>query len=103
MAGSLFVMPKRHVESISDLTESESQELGPVIKKMSELLTKKLSPQKVYVCSFGEVLKHVHFHIVPRGAMLPANGPQVIQEIFAERKHVCDFPAAESVIRLLKS
>ncbi len=64
--GFLVVKLKRHCEHLSELTPAESAALGPVIQVTCQALTEVLSPAKVYVCSFGEGVKHVHFWVLPR-------------------------------------
>lgn len=64
--GFLIVKLKRHCEHIADLTPAEAASLGPVLQATSQVLARVLKPAKVYVCSFGEGVKHIHFWVLPR-------------------------------------
>ena len=64
--GFLIVKLKRHCEQIADLTPAEAASLGPVLQATCQALTRVLRPAKVYVCSFGDGVKHVHFWVLPR-------------------------------------
>jgi diadenosine tetraphosphate (Ap4A) HIT family hydrolase len=66
--GFLIVKLKRHCEHLAELTQEEAVTLGPVIQATSFALADVLKPAKVYVCSFGDGIKHIHFWILPRQA-----------------------------------
>ena len=66
--GFLVIKLKRHCEHLAELTPEEAAGLGPVMRTTCLALTKVLRPAKVYVCSFGEGIKHVHFWVLPRPA-----------------------------------
>jgi diadenosine tetraphosphate (Ap4A) HIT family hydrolase len=64
--GFLIVKLKRHCEHLAELTPEEAAALGPMIQTTCAALTAVLKPAKVYVCSFGDGVKHVHFWVLPR-------------------------------------
>jgi diadenosine tetraphosphate (Ap4A) HIT family hydrolase len=64
--GFLIVKLKRHCEHLAELTPEESAALGPVLRGTCAAVTEALQPAKVYVCSFGDGVKHVHFWVLPR-------------------------------------
>jgi diadenosine tetraphosphate (Ap4A) HIT family hydrolase len=64
--GFLIVKLKRHCEHLSELTPEEAASLGPTIQMACKALMQVLKPAKVYVCSFGDGVKHIHFWILPR-------------------------------------
>jgi diadenosine tetraphosphate (Ap4A) HIT family hydrolase len=64
--GFLIVKLKRHCEHLAELTRQEADALGPVIQMTCAALTAALQPAKVYVCSFGDGVKHIHFWVLPR-------------------------------------
>lgn len=64
--GYLILSPLRHVESYSDLNQTEIQYMGIVMKLVVTALEKIDDIQKVYVANFGEETIHFHMHIFPR-------------------------------------
>jgi diadenosine tetraphosphate (Ap4A) HIT family hydrolase len=64
--GFLIVKLKRHCEHLAELTREEAATLGPVIHTACSALKQILKPAKVYVCSFGDGVKHIHFWVLPR-------------------------------------
>ena len=64
--GFLIVKLKRHCEHLAELTPEEAAALGPVIQMTCAALSAVLKPAKVYVCSFGDGVKHIHFWVLPR-------------------------------------
>jgi diadenosine tetraphosphate (Ap4A) HIT family hydrolase len=74
LAGWLVVVPRRHIESIHELSDDESVELGRLLRLTSRALVEVLGCQKTYVMMFAEAagFNHVHFHVVPRAHDLDA-------------------------------
>ena len=64
--GFLIVKLKRHCEHVAELTPEEAASLGPVLTATCAAVREVLKPAKVYVCSFGDGVKHIHFWILPR-------------------------------------
>ena len=64
--GFLIIKLKRHCEHLAQLTPQEAGALGPVMQTTCLALSEVLKPAKVYVCSFGDGVKHIHFWILPR-------------------------------------
>ena len=64
--GFLVIKLKRHCEHLAELTPAEAADLGPVMRTTCLALTEVLRPAKVYLCSFGDGVKHVHFWALPR-------------------------------------
>ena len=102
LAGWLILKPKRHVEHLAGLTRDEANGLGPHISKISEAMQSALDAERVYVCSFGEMIAHVHFYLLPRYADMPRNGGEVLQLMFSGRSPwACsDQEAAEAADRV---
>lgn len=55
--------------------------MGPLIEKVSNAVMQALEPERVYLCSFGEVVKHVHLYFVPRYADMPPVGPGILVQM----------------------
>jgi len=64
--GFLIIKLKRHCEYLAELSSQEALTLGPLIQTTCSALTEILKPAKVYVCSYGDGVKHVHFWVLPR-------------------------------------
>jgi diadenosine tetraphosphate (Ap4A) HIT family hydrolase len=64
--GFLIMKLKRHCEHLAELTPKEAETLGPIIRTACLALTEVCKPAKVYVCSFGDRIRHIHFWVLPR-------------------------------------
>jgi diadenosine tetraphosphate (Ap4A) HIT family hydrolase len=73
LPGWLVVLPRRHVESVDQLTDDEAAALGPVLRMVSGALVEVLGCAKTYVVMFAEApgFPHLHFHVIPRAADMP--------------------------------
>jgi len=102
LAGFLILQPIRHVEHVGDLSSEEAMAVGPILARSSQALMRVLAPDKVYVCSFGTEVKHVHFYLVPRLDAMPADlsGPELLNEVFTGRWSCSDEEAADIAARV---
>lgn len=76
--GQCIVVPKRHVQNIRELSESEAGSLFKTVRSVSVILEEYLHPdafnygfnEGIYS---GQTVEHLHFHIMPRfkGDTLP--------------------------------
>ncbi len=64
--GFLVIKLKRHCEHLAGLSSGEARSIGPLIQATCSALTDLLRPAKVYVSSYGDGVKHVHFWVLPR-------------------------------------
>lgn len=102
LLGMFIVQPKRHVEHIHELTLDEIITSAPLIRNLCLAVYNVIHPQKIYVCSFGDGLKHVHFIILPRTEAMPANGRLVFREVVEEKKWTCTEEDAIGIVRIVK-
>ncbi len=70
--GELIVKLRRHAESLAALAPAEAAALGPVLRAAVAAVERVIRPERVYVASYGERLRHLHFFLLPRMASLPA-------------------------------
>lgn len=66
--GTLVVKPKRHVTRVSELTEPETGELGPLLRDAAAVVDELLRPEQVYVCLWshaGGRPGHIHYVVQP--------------------------------------
>ena len=100
--GTLIVKPKRHVVHVWNLTEGETAELGPLLRRTAAVVAELTSPEQVYVSLWshaGGVPVHVHFVVQPVTRVLMdeigAHGPQLQVAMFASGEE----PPADEVER----
>ncbi len=55
-----------HVKEMTDLLPEDRQYLMVVVLTVEEVLRRLLSPDKINLASFGNVVPHLHWHVIPR-------------------------------------
>jgi diadenosine tetraphosphate (Ap4A) HIT family hydrolase len=66
--GTLIVKPKRHVTRVSELTEREASELGPLLHRAAAVVEELVAPDQVYTCLWshaGGMPVHIHYVVQP--------------------------------------
>jgi histidine triad (HIT) family protein len=73
VAGHMLVIPKRHVEKLSDLSKKECEELFGVAVKLQDTITRKLAPgcdmsqhHRPFIKQGRLKINHLHVHLIPR-------------------------------------
>ena len=101
LPGWLVLVPRRHVETMADLTEDEAVELGRLQVATSRALHEVLGCAKTYVIQFAEAegFAHTHVHVVPRAADLPDDriGPAVFGYLARPEAEWVDQPAMDAL------
>lgn len=64
--GFCRVILNRHVKEMTDLPESDRQSLMRVVFAVEQALTTLMHPEKINLASLGNLVPHVHWHIIPR-------------------------------------
>ena len=89
--GTLIVKPRRHVTSVSDLTDDEASELGPLLRTASLVAGELVPAEQVYNCLWshaGGVAMHIHYVVQPVTTDLmerhASHGPALQVAMFAE-------------------
>jgi diadenosine tetraphosphate (Ap4A) HIT family hydrolase len=72
IAGQGFIVLKRHCENVADLSRTEQESLGVMMAATADAMTRTLHAEKVHFGLYGEGVKHIHLHVTPRTAALPA-------------------------------
>lgn len=74
LLGWLVLVARRHIDAIDELTDEEAAELGILVRRASVALKEVTGCVKTYVVQFAEHPDHphVHFHVIPRMADIPA-------------------------------
>jgi len=71
--GHMLVVPKKHYENMEAIPEAELKELIIAVKKIGALLKNKLGATGYNIAenndpSAGQIIPHLHFHLIPRRA-----------------------------------
>ena len=107
LLGWLVLVPRRHLESVGELTAAEAQELGELLRSVSACLKAELGCLKTYVMQFAEHPSHphVHFHVVPRMPDMPAEniGANVFNYLAADPSERVTEAAMNALAERLRS
>lgn len=66
--GFLRVILHRHVRELTDLDAAERQSLMAVAFAVEEAVRETMEPDKMNLASLGNLVPHVHWHVIPRFA-----------------------------------
>lgn len=66
--GFCRVILNRHVGEMTDLPDAERQRLMQVVFALEAALRRLMHPDKINLASLGNVVPHVHWHVIPRFA-----------------------------------
>ena len=64
--GFLRVVLNAHVKEMTDLLEADQRTLMQVVMASESALREVMSPDKINLASFGNVVPHLHWHVIPR-------------------------------------
>lgn len=64
--GFCRVILKHHVKEMSDLTPKDRIRLMEVVWKTEQAVRNVMRPDKVNLASLGNVVPHLHWHVIPR-------------------------------------
>lgn len=71
--GRGFIVLKRHCEHLSEITPQEAAALEPMMRRTAQVVMAVLQPVKVHFGLYAEGVRHIHWHVMPRMAYLPAS------------------------------
>lgn len=78
--GYFYMAPKRHIENWHEFTEAELKEIGPLIKKVEEVLKEEIDLERLYTITISEAMRHIHFHLIPREVNSDIRGISLIEQ-----------------------
>lgn len=89
--GFCRVILNRHIAEMTDLAPTERSRLMMTVMKVEQALRDVMQPDKINLASLGNVVPHVHWHVIPRFE----NDPHFPNPIWGARvrKTQRDFPA----------
>lgn len=64
--GYLHLETKRHIEHWSDLNEAEQHDFFQIVKVVESALKEVIGSERLYMTSMNELVRHLHFHLIPR-------------------------------------
>ena len=73
LAGWTMFHTQRHVQGPAHFTDAEAAKFGPALRHITRTLEQVTGAPRVYVVAFGESTPHMHAHLIPRYADLPAD------------------------------
>jgi diadenosine tetraphosphate (Ap4A) HIT family hydrolase len=66
--GFCRVILNRHVKEMTDLSEAERARLMSVVFAVEAAVRATVQPDKINLASLGNVVPHLHWHVIPRFA-----------------------------------
>lgn len=66
--GFCRVILKRHIKEMTDLNAAERSAMMEIVFAVEAALREALQPTKINLASLGNVVPHLHWHIIPRFA-----------------------------------
>ena len=66
--GFCRVILNRHVKEMTDLPEDERMRLMAAVFEVEAAVRETLQPDKINLASLGNVVPHLHWHVIPRFA-----------------------------------
>lgn len=69
--GHVLVIPRKHAETLMELSEKEAGRLFETVRKVGEMAMKGVQAQGLSIAqsngqAAGQVVAHAHFHVIPR-------------------------------------
>ncbi|GAB6045717.1 HIT domain-containing protein [Caminibacter profundus] len=96
--GYVRVITQKHIKELSELSDNEAIRLTLVIKKIENAIIKILRPDKVNIVSLGNMVPHLHIHIIPRFI----NDPWWPGATFCKKNREFNYPITQKDIEKLK-
>ncbi|GGC81232.1 HIT family protein [Undibacterium terreum] len=64
--GFCRVIWNAHVKEMTDLPAAERNEVMDAVWKLETAIRKVMQPHKINLASFGNMVPHLHWHVIPR-------------------------------------
>jgi diadenosine tetraphosphate (Ap4A) HIT family hydrolase len=64
--GYIRIITQKHIKEFSDLEDKEIIQIMQSVKNIEKTMIKLLNPDKINIAEFGNMVPHLHFHIIPR-------------------------------------
>ena len=86
--GYIRVIANKHIKEFSELSDKEAIDIMLAIKKIEKKMLEFLRPDKVNIASLGNMVPHLHIHIIPRYE----NDPWWPGTTFCDKKRDFEYP-----------
>ncbi len=86
--GYIRVITNKHLKEFSELNDEEAVKLTLAIKKIEKKMIKFLNPDKINIANLGNMVPHLHIHIIPRYK----NDPWWPGATFCEKQKEFNYP-----------
>ena len=95
--GFLRVILTAHVKDMSDLPPADRQRLFDVVLRAESALRDVMAPDKINLASLGNVVPHLHWHVIPRFA----DDPHFPNAVWGARLRDAPHPAPDDLVERL--
>ena len=86
--GYIRIITQKHIKELSELSDDEAIEIMMATKKIEKAMLKFLKPDKINIASLGNIVPHLHIHIIPRYQ----NDPWWPEATFCNKKRDFSYP-----------
>ena len=84
--GFCRVVWEAHVKEMTDLSEDDRLHFMEVVFAVESVLREHLDPEKINLASLGNLVPHIHWHVIPRYC----DDPHYPQTIWAKAQRATD-------------
>jgi diadenosine tetraphosphate (Ap4A) HIT family hydrolase len=86
--GYIRIITQKHIKEFSELSDNEAKKLALIIKNLEKGILQVLKPDKINIVSLGNMVPHLHIHMIPRYI----NDPWWPDSSFCTKKREFDYP-----------
>ena len=96
--GFCRVILNDHAKEMTDLAEADRARLMGIVYVVEGLLRELLEPEKINLASFGNMVPHLHWHVIPRFA----GDPHFPNPVFGSRQRDGARPLPAEFVRSMR-
>ena len=96
--GFCRVILNDHAKEMTDLAEADRARLMGIVYAVEGLLRELLAPEKINLASFGNVVPHLHWHVIPRFS----DDPHFPNPVFGSRQRDGARPLPAEFVRSMR-
>ena len=71
LAGWMQMVASRHVAGLAAMNDAEAASFGPTLRWLEKTLLDVTGAERIYTAALGELVPHLHVHMVPRYPTMP--------------------------------